>query len=435
MRVDAAEEAKVQREATLDRVRVSVYEMREAADIQSVLISLYGALKDVGVEFDNCSIQIVYEQEERFTGYSVGPDQIELTMESGALRGSAVYDAWQGRRPVYRPDLDDRDAYGDRGNIRKKRVRSVLDVPFSLGTIGVNSLRPDAFSETDTETLCRFAQVLSEAYTRFEDLSQRKQAQEELERYAAELERSNEELQQFAYMASHDLQEPLRMVTSYLQLLQLRYQGELGSDADEFIGYAVDGATRMQGLLNDLLAYSRVGTHGRPFEPVDCQVLLAGTLLDLTVAIEESDAIVTHDPLPTVIADAIQLGEVFQNLIGNAIKFRTDDKRPEVHIGASHREGEWVFSVRDNGIGMDPAQADRIFLVFQRLHTRDEYSGTGIGLSICKKIVERHGGRIWVESEPAQGATFWFTVPDREGATDQASTANQEHRRGGFLNV
>jgi light-regulated signal transduction histidine kinase (bacteriophytochrome) len=250
-----------------------------------------------------------------------------------------------------------------------------------------------------------------------QDITDRKRAEEELQRTMENLKRSNAELEQFAYVASHDLQEPLRMVTSYLQLITQRYQGRLDPDADEFIAYAVDGATRMHRLISDLLAYSRVGTRGKPFEPADCQAALDQALANLEIAIEEAGATVTRDPLPIVPADERQLVQLFQNLIGNAVKFH-GQAPPCVHISAQCRReagDEWVFSVRDNGIGIDPQQFERIFMVFQRLHTVAEYSGTGIGLAICKKIVERHGGRIWVESEVGKGATFYFTLPASKG--------------------
>jgi PAS domain S-box-containing protein len=230
-----------------------------------------------------------------------------------------------------------------------------------------------------------------------------------------ELARSNADLQQFAYVASHDLQEPLRMVASYLQLLERRYKDKLDTDANEFINYAVDGAGRMQNLINDLLAYSRVGTQGKPFKSTNYENVFHRALLNLKIAIEESKAVITHDdPLPTVHADESQLVQVLQNLISNAIKFR-GDQAPHIHIGTQHRDEEWVFSVKDQGIGIDPQYKERIFMIFQRLHNRTEYVGTGIGLAICKRIVERHGGRIWVESELGQGSTFFFTIPDYQG--------------------
>lgn len=242
------------------------------------------------------------------------------------------------------------------------------------------------------------------------DITDRVRAEERLKKTLADLERSNRDLELFAYVASHDLQEPLRMVSSYVQLLARRYKGQIGTDADEFIAYAVDGAKRMQKMINDLLTYSRVGTRGKPFEPTRCKAILDQVLANLKVAIGESDAVITHDPLPTVMADDSQLIQVLQNLIDNAIKFRSDQS-PRVHIGVERQDGEWLFSVRDNGIGIGPQYYERIFVIFQRLHTREEYSGTGMGLAICRKIVERHGGRIWVESESGKGSTFYFTIP------------------------
>ena len=231
-----------------------------------------------------------------------------------------------------------------------------------------------------------------------------------LEESIAELARSNADLQQFAYVASHDLKEPLRMVASYTQLLARRYKGKLDSDADEFIRYAVDGANRMQWLINDLLAYSRVTSQEQVFEEVDCTKVLEEVMSNLQLSIEESQAVVTHDPLPTVMADGGQLGQLFQNLIANAITFHGEEP-PAVHVSAERKANEWLFSVRDNGVGLDPQYAERIFVIFQRLHDREEYPGTGIGLAICKKVVERHGGRIWVVSQVGQGATFYFTLP------------------------
>lgn len=228
-----------------------------------------------------------------------------------------------------------------------------------------------------------------------------------------ELARSNAELEQFAYVASHDLQEPLRMVASFTQLLARRYGDKLDDEAAEFIEFAVDGVRRMQALINDLLAFSRVGTRGSPFEPVETSTVLDRVLTSLGPAIEESGAKVTSDPLPLVMGDPVQLDQVFQNLIANALKFRKPDLLPEVHVAARRGNAEWIFSVSDNGIGIAPEYAERVFILFQRLHSRTEYPGTGIGLAICKKIVERHGGLIWFDSTPGKGTTFSFSIPDK----------------------
>ncbi len=241
------------------------------------------------------------------------------------------------------------------------------------------------------------------------DVTERKQAEEKLKQITAEMQRSNTELEQFAYVISHDLQEPLRMVSSYTQLLAKRYQSKLDADADEFIAYAVDGAKRMQALLYDLLEYSRVGTRGKPFSLANCEDIVEQAMANLKVAIEESGALVSHDILPTIMADEGQLVRLFQNLIGNAIKFRRQEP-PRVHISAQRKHNVVIFSVRDNGIGIDPQHSQSIFEIFRRLHTKEEYPGSGMGLAICKKIVERHGGNISVKSQPGEGSTFYFAI-------------------------
>ena len=246
------------------------------------------------------------------------------------------------------------------------------------------------------------------------DITERKLAEEKLKKAAEELERSNKELEQFAYVASHDLQEPLRMVSSFTQLLARRYKDKLDADADDFIAYAVDGANRMQRLISDLLMYSRVGTRGRPFEPCDLHSILGEVLVNLQPTIGESHAIITNDGLPAVMADPTQLVQLFQNLISNAVRFRGDDA-PRIHISVQEKPAEWLFSVRDNGIGIAPEYRERIFAIFQRLHPQSHAQGTGIGLAICKRIVERHGGKLWVESEPGRGSTFYFTISKGKG--------------------
>jgi len=242
------------------------------------------------------------------------------------------------------------------------------------------------------------------------DISVRQAAEADLLQKIDELKVSNEELGKFAYIASHDLQEPLRMVASYTQLLSRRYKGKLDAEADEFIAFAVDGANRMQRLIQDLLSYSRVGTKGQELLQTSSEEALQRALVNLRSAVEESGAVVTHDPLPTVLADGMQLVQLFQNLIGNAIKYQKPGV-PRVHIstvlGATRL---WTFSVKDNGLGIEPQYFEKIFGMFQRLHKREEFAGTGIGLAICKKIAERHGGKISVESELGQGSTFSFAL-------------------------
>jgi len=244
------------------------------------------------------------------------------------------------------------------------------------------------------------------------DISSQKALENRLKTALEETKRSNADLEQFAYVASHDLQEPLRMISSYLQLLERKYRGNLDADADLYIHYAVDGAQRMQALINDLLEFSRVAKRGKPFEPVNCEDMFVTLLKDMSLAIEDSGAMITHDELPSIVADSYQIAMVVRNLIGNAIKYRGDEP-PRIHVAARRQEDEWLFSVKDNGIGFDPKYSERIFKIFQRLHTREEYPGMGIGLAICRRIVERHGGSIWAESEAGVGSTFSFTIPVR----------------------
>jgi light-regulated signal transduction histidine kinase (bacteriophytochrome) len=243
------------------------------------------------------------------------------------------------------------------------------------------------------------------------DIAERKRAEEALRRTAAELDRSNKDLEQFAYVASHDLQEPLRMVSGYLQLLGDRYKSRLDEKADTYIAFAVDGAQRMSTLINDLLAYSRVQTRGDVLQPTSSQDAFDLALRNLHSAIEQSGATIAHDLLPVIRADRTQLVQLFQNLVGNAVKYRSPDRPPQVRVSVREEDGHWLFSVADNGIGFEQQYERKLFLIFQRLHARGQYAGTGIGLAICKRIVERHGGRIWATGEPEKGATFFFTIP------------------------
>lgn len=244
-------------------------------------------------------------------------------------------------------------------------------------------------------------------------LSERENLMSSLNKTMEKLQKSNSELEQFAYVASHDLQEPLRMISNFLQLLKKRYEGQLDSDADEFIGFAVDGAKRMQILINDLLAYSRVTSKDEAFENVNLEKVLDEVLFNLEIDIEKNQAIIKREPLPEIHADYSQMVQVFQNLVGNALKYRSDEK-PEIFISTKKEHDHWLFAVKDNGIGIESEYFPQIFQIFRRLHTHDEYEGTGIGLAITKRIIEHHQGKISVESEPEKGSTFYFTIPCKE---------------------
>ncbi len=373
-------------------------------------------------------------------GGQIGQFVQRAHMERALRNSEALYHSLVDTLPVniLRKDLDGRITFGN------KRYAETMGRPLSelIGKTDADLFPPDlarkyvaddrhvietgkvfedieAHRRPDGERI--YAQVLKApvldaqgkvvgTQTIFWDVSARKRAEQALEQAAAELARSNRELEQFAYVASHDLQEPLRMVAAYTQLLKRRYKDKLDADANEFIGYAVDGALRMQKLIHDLLVYSRVGTRSKPFESLDCGEVLKGALANLQLVIAETGAVITHDPLPRVLGDSVQLIQLFQNLLSNALKFRSAEP-PRVYIGVESKGHQWIFCVRDNGIGIDPQYFQRIFVIFQRLHTHQDYPGTGIGLAVCKKIVERHGGKIWVESMPAKGATFYFTIP------------------------
>ncbi|EMA31658.1 multi-sensor signal transduction histidine kinase [Halobiforma lacisalsi AJ5] len=271
------------------------------------------------------------------------------------------------------------------------------------GLIAAYDTNPQTFTEEDVTFVQSVATILADAI-------ERNQYQNDLEQLVADLEESNERLEQFAYAASHDLQEPLRMVSSYLQLIERRYGDELDEDGEEFLEFAVDGADRMRSMIDGLLQYSRVETQGSEFEPVDLENVLDDVREDLRMKIEESDAKITAESLPRVTGDEEQLRQVFQNLLSNAIKY-SGEGPPKVHISAGRNGTDWTVSVSDNGIGIDPKDQDRIFEVFEGLHAADDYTGTGIGLAVCERIIERHGGEIWVESEPGEGSTFSVTLP------------------------
>ena len=300
-------------------------------------------------------------------------------------------------RQRYRRNLDRYQALGE-GSMLGKRLELLMHRSDGDEFMAQIAIQPVALKGEPVFTVF------------LQDITERKKAEHALARRTEELARSNSDLAQFAYVASHDLLEPLRAVSSHCQMLQLKYEGKLDEAADEHIGFAVSGAARMQRLIGDLLSYSRVGTEGRPFEQVSSKQMVDEALQNLGVAIQESGASVRYQQLPTVTADPRQLPQLFQNLIGNAIKYRTEEA-PEIRLSAQRRGRDWLFRVEDNGIGIEPEHAERIFVIFKRLHGRNRYSGTGIGLAICKKIVERHGGKIWVEPAPERGSIFCFTLP------------------------
>ncbi len=338
---------------------------------------------------------------------------VEMTRSSSFEKGQGLPGrVWTSGQPVWIEDVVP-DSNFPRGKAALRAgLHGAFAFPVRLGSESLGII--ECFSKTIERPDAALLEMLTAIGSQIGQFIERQRAEEQLRQTSSELARSNTDLQQFAYVASHDLFEPLRMVKSFLQLLREHSSGKLDKESEEFISYAMDGANRMRALISDLLAYSRVDRQGQSMEPTDCNLVLEGALANLKVAIDESGAKISHPPLPTVEGDLVQLIQLFQNLIGNAIKFHGEEP-PRVDITVTRKEGEWIFCFRDNGIGIDPKHFERIFEIFQRLHTREEYPGTGIGLSICKRIVERHGGRIWVESTPGQGSAFYFSFPVMRG--------------------
>jgi PAS domain S-box-containing protein len=342
---------------------------------------------------------------------STQPSRVEL----GQMLVGAV---GQSRQPLLVNNVQEDARLRSRIWAQTQGLVSFLGTPLMVRGQLVGVLAVYGQLPLEEETLATLATVADAVAQGIE----RRRAELSLQAHAQELARSNEELQQFAYVASHDLQEPLRMVASYTQLLARRYKGKLDSDADEFIGYAVDGVNRMQRLIQDLLTYSRVGTRAHEFKPIDSGHALEKALANLKAAVDETGATLVQGKLPPVMADETQLIQLFQNLVGNALKFHGQSP-PRVLVEAEREGPMWRFTVEDNGIGIEPQYYERIFIIFQRLHGKEEYAGTGIGLAICKKIVERHGGRIGLDSQPGQGTTFWFTLPAVPTASPQGKTS------------
>lgn len=355
------------------------------------------------LEFDENTDELVLRQGVGWADGLVG----EATVSAVESDSQAAY-TLTSELPIVVEDLETETRFGGPDLLREHHVRSGISTvigPVSdpWGILGVHDTDQKEFSEEDVTFVKSVATILADAI-------ERHQYQSDLEQTIADLETSNERLEQFAYAASHDLQEPLRMVSSYLQLIESRYGDELDEDGKEFLEFAVNGAERMRSMINGLLQYSRVEIRGDPFDPVDLETVLENVRDDLQMQISESQAEITTEPLPRVHGDDDQLRQVFQNLLTNAIQY-SGEEPPSIHVSAERNGTEWIVSVQDEGIGIDPEDTERIFDVFDRLHSPEEYDGSGIGLAVCQRIIERHDGEIWAESEPGEGSTFSFTLP------------------------
>ena len=385
-------------------------------DIQHVYAALATSVRQL-IPYDRLAIATVDQQRDTITNvYSTAAPLTEWAVgKPRALRGLAIESVVRNRTPLLMQAATEAELlakFPDAWEGLRYGMPSTIVVPLIardevVGLLVLRSRKVEAFTQHHLILAQQVGMQIAGAIANAWAYAALKDAE-------AALVRSNAELEQFAFVASHDLQEPLRVVGSYVQLLARRYAGQLDARADRYIGRSIAGVERMRTLINDLLTYSRVGTRGLELTPIRTETVVAEVLEGLAVTIRETAAEVTWDPLPVVQADAMQVGQLFQNLLGNALKYRSE-QAPRVHIAVERQGQWWRFAVQDNGIGIDPAYAERIFLVFQRLHTRDEYPGTGIGLALCQKIVERHGGQLSVESQEGAGATFSFTLPAVEG--------------------
>jgi PAS domain S-box-containing protein len=400
-----------------------IKDQRDALAFDARLLGVLEVVPDAIVVVDRIGqIALVNPQAERLLGYS----RQELLGQSVEL---LVPERFRGKHPGrgagYFTDPRPQPMISGQELSARRKDGTEFPVEISLSPLTVDGGTLTIAALRDISERLRLEEIRRE-------VGERKLAQEALALEAAEVARSNAELEQFAYVASHDLQEPLRVVATYTRLLARRYQGKLDADVDEFIANAVDGVTRMQQLISDLLSYSRVGTEVRPSAPVDCEAVLLRVLAQLRPSLEQSGAVVTYEALPTVMVNDSQVMQLFQNLLGNAVKFR-GKAPPRVHLSAEPGEGHWRFAVQDNGIGIAPEDSARVFVMFQRLHTTAEYPGAGMGLAICRKIVERHGGRIWLESAMGQGATFRFTLPATPDSRPGVAMTFTAHERAADL--
>ena len=405
--------------------------LAKGASLQEILETLVQTIEEVGQ--DMIASVLLLDEDANCLRHGAAPNLPDFYNEAvdgiqvGPCAGSCGAAAYTGQRVVVEDVMTHPNWVEYRDLAKQVGLGACWSQPIfsangqTLGTFATYYREPRSPTAIDLELIDSAADLAAVAidHKRAEEELQKahdelelrvQQRTEELASSNAALEESNRELQQFAYVASHDLQEPLRMVASYCELLKRRYHDQLDDEANEFVNFAVDGAARMQNLIQDLLAYSRLQTEDRPFEETDCGALVDDAIKNLAVSIQAAGASVTHDPLPTVSGSPWQLSEVFQNLIDNGIKYRGAEP-PHVHVSAEQTDGQWVFSVRDNGIGIDAKHVDRIFAVFKRLHSHDQFPGTGIGLAICKRAVDRHGGQLWVESQLGKGSTFHFTIP------------------------